>query len=402
MRDFLLLHARLATMQGGRTGLIEDGALLARGGRIAWVGPFADLDRAMPDARSVPEVIEANGTLATPGLVDCHTHLVYAGNRAREFERRLQGESYEQIARDGGGIAATVRETRAASEEDLLAQSAARLEAMLAEGATTVEIKSGYGLDLAHERKCLRVARRLAQGRPVSIATTFLGAHAVPPEFRGRADDYVAQVCDAMIPAIATEGLADAVDAFCEGIGFSPGQVRRVFEAARRHGLRVKLHADQLSNLQGAALAAEFGALSADHIEHADEAGVVAMAKARTVAVLLPGAFQYLRETKVPPVDLLRRHGVPMAVATDCNPGTSPTTSLPLMMQLACGHFRLTPEEALAGATVHAAQALGLSDRGRLVPGLRADVALWDAENPADLAGVLGSVRPRRVFFAGA
>ncbi len=401
MRDYSIVHARIATMRGGRFSFVEDGALVARDGRIAWVGPTAALEAAVPDARAAREVIDARGALVTPGLIDCHTHLVYAGNRAHEFELRRQGASYEEIAKQGGGIVSTVADTRAASEADLTAQSAQRLEALMAEGVTTVEIKSGYGLDLANEMKCLRVARSLARGRDVRVTTTFLGAHALPPEFRGRPDAYVDLVCDTMIPAIAADQLADAVDAFCEGIGFTPAQVRRVFEAAKRHGLRVKLHADQLSNLQGAALAAEFGALSADHIEHADEAGIAAMAKAGTVAVLLPGAFHFLRETRQPPVEALRRQGVPMAIATDCNPGTSPTTSPTLMMQLASLHFGLTAEEAWTGFTVNAARALGFTDRGVIAPGCLADATLWDLREPFELTARMGSVRPSRILFGG-
>ena len=397
--DYLLLNARLATMRAGRYALIDDGALVAKDGRIAWIGPAAALDREMPRARSLERVVDAHGALATPGLIDCHTHLVYAGDRAREFELRLQGVTYEEIARQGGGIASTVAATRAASEAQLRTQSGERLEALMAGGATTVEIKSGYGLELESELKCLRVARQLGHDRNVRVVTTFLGAHAVPPEYRGRADEYVDRLCEEVMPRVAAEGLADAVDAFCENIGFSPAQTRRVFEAARRHKLPVKLHADQLSNQHAAALAAEFGALSADHIEHTDEAGVAAMAKAGTVAVLLPGAFHFLRETKQPPIEWLRKHGVPMAVATDCNPGTSPTTSLPLMMNFACTLFRLTVEEALAGVTVHAARALGLADRGVLEVGRLADVALWDAEQPSELAASIECTRARQVLF---
>ncbi len=394
MDSFLLTHARLATMRGGRYCLVEDGALYAEGGRIAWIGRSS-----APDLPSVPEAarFDARGALATPALIDCHTHLVYAGDRAREFEMRLEGASYEEIAQSGGGIVSTVKATRAASDADLLAQSGKRLQAFVDEGVRTVEVKSGYGLDVESELRCLRIARSLGRAHPVRIRTTLLGAHAVPPEFHGRADDYVALVCGEMIPRAAAEGLADAVDAFCEGIGFTPAQTRRVFEAARSQGLAVKLHADQLSNLGGAALAAEFGALSADHLEHTDEAGVAAMAKAGTVAVLLPGAFHFLRETQRPPVAALRRHGVPMAVATDCNPGTSPTTSLTLMMGFACTLFGLTPEEALAGVTSHAAAALGLDDCGTLEVGMRADYAVWDAAEPAALCHGLGSKRPNHM-----
>jgi imidazolonepropionase len=397
MDRFLLSHARLATMQGGRYSIVEDGALLAENGRIAWIGPSN-----APELARVPyeERIDAKGALVTPALVDCHTHLVYAGDRAREHEMRLQGATYAEIAAAGGGIASTVKATRAASDAELTAQSAKRLDAMLEEGVRTVEIKSGYGLDVANELRCLRIARSLEEGRPVTIRTTLLGAHAVPIEYKGHADDYVSLVCDEMIPAAAREGLADAVDAFCEGIGFTPVQTRRVFEAARAHRLPVKLHADQLTNLAGAKLAAEFGALSADHLEHTDVAGVAAMAQAKTVAVLLPGAYHFLRETRLPPVEALRRHGVRMAVATDSNPGTSPTTSLTLMISFACTLFGLTPEEALAGVTCHAAAALGLADRGVLEPGRRADFALWDLDDPAGLAYAISGKRPVRVGFS--
>ena len=394
MKRHLLVNARIATMRGGRYSIVEHGAMRIEDGVIVELGPGL---RAPEGDGPEPDVIDAHGALVTPGLIDCHTHLVFAGNRAREFEMRLQGATYEEIARAGGGIASTMQATRAATEAELARQSGRRLDALIESGATTVEIKSGYGLDLDNELKCLRVARSLGEGRAVDIRTTLLGAHAVPPEYRGRADDYVDHVCEEIIPAAARGGLADAVDAFCEGIGFSPQQTRKVFEAARAHGLRVKLHADQLSNLGGAALAAEFGALSADHLEHTDEPGVQAMKRAGTVAVLLPGAFYFLRETKLPPVELLRKHGVPMAVATDCNPGTSPLASLTTAMNMACTLFRLTPEEALAGATIHAAKALGLEDRGVLEAGKRADFVIWDAADPAELAWWIGR-RPGRRF----
>ena len=371
--------------------------MVAEDGVIAWIGPTYEMDAGLG---RVDAEYDAQGALVTPGLVDCHTHLVFAGNRAREFEMRLAGATYEDIARAGGGIVSTVEATRAASEADLARESGARLDALAAEGVTTVEIKSGYGLDVATELKCLRVARELGDARAVHVTTTLLGAHTVPPEFKGRADDYVKLVCEELIPAAARSGLADAVDAFCEGIGFTPAQTRRVFEAARAHGLRVKLHADQLSNLGGAALAAEFGALSADHLEHTDEAGVAALARAGTVAVLLPGAFYFLRETRLPPMEALRRHQVPMAVATDCNPGTSPLTSLLTAMNMACTLFRFTPEEALAGATIHAARALGLEDRGALEPGRRADFVVWDAHDPAELAWSIAGRKPRQIKTA--
>jgi imidazolonepropionase len=408
MARSLLVNARIATMRGGRYSIVENGAMVVEDGVIAWVGPVDELGpglrrgddhspRAPGGDGPGPNVIDAHGALVTPGLIDCHTHLVFAGNRAREFEMRLAGATYEEIARAGGGIVSTMTATRAASEAQLREESGRRLDALVAEGVTTVEIKSGYGLDVESELKCLRVARSLGQGRQVTIRTTLLGAHTVPPEYRGRADDYVDLVCGELIPQAARAGLADAVDAFCEGIGFSPEQTRRVFEAARAHGLRVKLHADQLSNLGGAALAAEFGALSADHLEHTDEAGVAALARAGTVAVLLPGAFYFLRETRLPPLEALRRHGVPMAVATDCNPGTSPLASLLTAMNMACTLFRLTPEEALAGATVRAAKALGLEDRGVLEAGKRADYVVWNASDPAELAWSIAGRKPRAV-----
>jgi imidazolonepropionase len=396
----LLVNARIATMRGGRYSIVDRGGLASDGARITWVGPMASMDAAL--ARGDVELIDAHGALATPGLIDCHTHLVYAGDRADEFERRLQGATYEEIARAGGGILSTVRATRAAREDELLAQSGRRLDALRAEGVTTVEIKSGYGLDLDSEMKCLRVARALGASRGMRVATTLLGAHAVPPEFAGRAEAYVDFVCETLIPAAVREGLADAVDAFCEGIGFTPAQTRRVFASAARHGLRVKLHADQLSNGGGAALAAEFAALSADHLEHTDEAGVAALARAGTVAVMLPVAFYFLRETKQPPLGALRRHGVPMAVATDCNPGTAPCASLLTAMNMACTQLRMTPEEALAGATCHAARALGLADRGVLDVGARADFVLWDAESPAQLAWMVAGQRPLQTKTAPA
>ena len=399
MTRTLLVNARIATMRAGRYSLIEDAAMRVQDGRIEWIGPARSL--APRPGGDGEEPFDAQGALVTPGLVDCHTHLVYAGDRAADFEMRLAGASYADIARAGGGIVSTVKATRAASNVELRAVSAKRLEALMAEGVTTVEIKSGYGLDIENELRCLRIARSLAADHGVSICTTLLGAHALPPEFAGRADDYIDAVCTQMIPRAAAEGLASAVDAFCETIAFSNAQVRRVFEAARAHGLAVKLHADQLSDSGGASLAAQFGALSADHLEHAGEEGVAALAAAATVAVLLPGAYYFLRETKAPPVELLRKHGVPMAIATDCNPGTSPSTSLLTMMNMACTLFRLTPEEALAGATCHGAAALGLHDRGTLEVGKRADFAVWDVESPAHLAWQIAGLRPRAVFFDG-
>ena len=396
--DTLLLGAHLATLDGDGYGAIEDGAIGWRDGVLAFVGPRAALPAA-PDTLA-DEVIEVDGGWVTPGLVDCHTHLVFAGDRAHEFELRLQGASYEDIARSGGGIVSTVRAVRDADEDALLAQSLPRARALLADGATTLEIKSGYGLDFDGERRMLRVARRIGETLGVTVRTTFLGAHALPPEFAGRADDYIDAVID-WLPRLHAEGLVDAVDAFCEGIGFTPAQTRRVFEAARALDLPVKLHADQLSDLGGAALVAEFGGLSADHVEYTSDDAVRAMADAGIVAVLLPGAFHCLRETKRPPIDAFRTHGVPMAVATDANPGTSPLLSLRLAMSLACTHFRLTPEEALRGATEHAARALGLHDRGLLRVGMRADLVLWDARRPAELCYWLGGDLARLVVAGG-
>jgi imidazolonepropionase len=395
--DGLIVGAALATLDDDGYGAVEDGALAWHDSRIAFAGPRAALPG--PPETLAREVIEAGG-LITPGLVDCHTHLVFAGDRAREFELRLQGASYEQIARAGGGILSTVHAVRAASEDALLQQSLPRARALVADGVTTLEIKSGYGLDLDNERKLLRVARRIGATLGVSVRTTFLGAHALPEEYRERADDYIAAVC-AWLPQLHGEELVDAVDAFCEGIGFTPAQTRRVFEAARRLGLPVKLHADQLGDLGGAALAAEFGALSADHVEYTNEAGVRAMAAHGTVAVLLPGAFHVLRETQLPPLAAFRAHGVPIAVATDCNPGTSPLLSLRQAMQLACAHFRLTPEEALRGATRHAARALGLDDRGLLRVGLRADFVHWNIRHPAELCYWLGGRLAQGVYAGG-
>ncbi len=381
-------NARLATLRSDAPGLgvVEDGLIAATGERIVYAGPRAEAPRFEPATAH-----DCAGRWITPGLIDCHTHLVHAGNRAREFELRLAGASYEEIARAGGGIVSTMQATRTASREQLLAETLPRLDAMLAEGVTTIEVKSGYGLSQADEIKMLEAGRALGDARAVNVATTFLGAHALPPEFAGNPDGYVDAVCTQMIPAIAAAGLADAVDAFCEGIGFTPAQVRRVFAAAQAHGLPVKLHAEQLSNLQGAALAAEFGALSADHLEHLDPPGVEAMARAGTVAVLLPGAFYFTRETRLPPTEALRRAGVPIAVATDCNPGTSPLTSPLLAMNMAATLFRLTVDECLAGMTREAARALGrLSEVGTLEPGKRCDLAIWNVNEPAELVYRIG------------
>lgn len=382
-------NARLATVARGAAGLgvVDQGAIAIRGERIIYAGPDTDLPAALTNAA---EVTDCEGRWITPGLVDCHTHLVFAGNRAQEFELRLQGVSYEQIARQGGGILSTVRATRAASDDELLRQSVPRLDALLAEGVTTVEIKSGYGLDLATEQKMLRTARRLARERNVTVSTTFLGAHALPPEAVDGKDRYIDDVIR-MLPELANEGLVDAVDAFCESIAFSPEQVTRVFAAAAALGLPVKLHADQLSNLSGAGLAANHRALSADHLEHSDESSIAAMAAAGTVAVMLPGAFYFLREQTRPPVDLLRRHRVAMAVATDCNPGTSPLTSPLLAMNMAATQFRLTVEECIAGVTREAARALGLETQtGTLENGKSADLAIWEIESLSELVYRMG------------
>lgn len=384
-------HCRVATLQPSHPapyGLIEDAALVLEGERVAWVGPRREMPADLL-ARCTREH-DAGGALVTPGLIDCHTHLVYGGDRAHEFELRLQGASYEDVARAGGGIASTVSATRAATEAELEAQSLKRLRALVAEGVTTLEIKSGYGLALEHERKTLRVARALGRSQPVDVRTTFLGAHAIPPEFAGRPDAYLDEVVR-MLPLLQSEGLVDAVDAFCERIAFSTAQTERVFQAAHALGLPVKLHAEQLSDSGGAQLAARYAALSCDHLEWLSEQGAAAMAAAGSVAVLLPGAFYFLRETKLPPVTLLRERGVPMAISTDCNPGSSPCTSLLLMLNMACTLFRLTPEEALAGVTRHAAKALGLSDRGVIAPGKRADFVLWDVAHPAQLAYAFGA-----------
>jgi len=396
MWDVLFTNVHLATMADGY-GEIRDAAIAVKDGRIAWLGPMAE----MPQGALAVTVHDGGGCWLTPGLIDCHTHIVHAGNRSDEFEARLNGATYEDIARAGGGIMSTVRATRAASEDELLRQSLPRVCSLLAEGVTTLEIKSGYGLTLESEANMLRVARRIGRELPVSVATTFLGAHALPPEFAGRADDYIAEVC-AMIAPLAAEGLADAVDAFCERIGFSYEQTERVFQAAREHGLPVKLHAEQLSDQRGAELVARYKGLSADHLEHLSETGIAAMAAAGTVAVLLPGAYYFLRDTTPPPVAALRAAGVPMAVSTDCNPGTSPMTSLLLAMNMVCTLWRLTPLEALAGCTLHAARALGREQQvGSLEVGKRADFALWRIARPADLSYAIGLNPCRGVVNAG-
>ena len=386
--DTVWTNAKLLTSVPGAAP-VAAGVVAAKDGRIAWVGAAADAP-----AFDATQTIDCHGRWITPALIDAHTHLVHMGNRAREFELRLEGASYEEIARAGGGIVSTMRATRAASVEQMVAAALPRLDQLLAEGLGTIEIKSGYGLDTRSELEMLRAARRLGEMRPVRVVTTFLGAHALPPEFAGNADGYIDLVCNEMLPAVAAEGLADAVDGFCEGIGFSPAQIERVFIKARELGLPVKLHAEQLSNLHGAALAARYGALSADHLEHLDAAGVAAMAEAGTVAMLLPCAYYFCREMHQPPVGLLREAGVPIAVATDCNPGTSPLTSLLLAMNMAATCFRLTVAECLAGVTRNAALALGLgAECGTLEVGKSCDLAVWDIEEPAELVYRIGANR---------
>jgi len=400
-RSHLLTNATLATFAGDAPyGLIERGAIALHEGRIAWIGPQ---DSMPADLRAqASQVEDLDGAVVTPGLIDCHTHLVFGGNRAHEFDLRLNGATYEEIARAGGGIVSTVTATRAASEDELFAQALPRAHALMADGVTTLEIKSGYGLDLETERRMLRVARRLGKALGITVQNTFLGLHALPPEHRDSRDAYVALVCDVMLPTLAREGLVDAVDAFCENIGFTYEETRRVFDKAAELGLPVKLHAEQLSDLDGAALVARYGGLSADHLEHLSDGGIRAMGKAGTVAVVLPGAFYALRETRLPPIGGLREHGVPMAVATDCNPGTSPLLSLRLAAGMACTLFRLTPEEALRGVTVNAARALGLSDRGTLAVGQRADLAIWNVKQPAELCyWIAGSHVLRKAFVGG-
>lgn len=394
----LLTRATLATMEAGQPyGLIEQGALAIEGEMIRWVGTAADLPADLRDQ----ETLDLEGRLVTPALIDCHTHIVHGGNRAAEFEQRLLGVSYEEIARAGGGIVSTVAATRQASVQDLVATALSRVDALLAEGVSTIEVKSGYGLDGESELNMLRAARRIAEMRPVRIKTSFLGAHAVPADYRGRADAYIDEVCLPVLEAACDQGLVDAVDGFCEGIAFTPEQIERVFQKAVSLGLSVKLHAEQLSHLGGARLAARYEALSADHLEYAGEDDAKAMAEAGTVAVLLPGAFYTLRETNHPPVAAFREQGVPMALATDCNPGSSPLTSLLLAMNMASTLFRMTPEEALLGVTRHAARALGLTDTGVIRTGLRADLAIWDVAHPAELAYRIGFNPLYRRLFAG-
>ncbi|XMB48522.1 imidazolonepropionase [Pseudomonas fluorescens] len=390
-------HCHVATMANGKYSIIEDAAMVTAGSLIEWVGP-----RSQAPTADYAQVHDLQGAWVTPGLIDCHTHTVFGGNRSGEFEQRLEGVSYAEIAAKGGGIASTVRATRAATEDELFLSAEKRLRSLLRDGVTTVEIKSGYGLDLANERKMLRVARRLGEALPVSVRATCLAAHALPPEYKDRADDYIEHICSQMLPALAAEGLVDAVDAFCEYLAFSPEQVERVFKVAQQLGLPVKLHAEQLSSLHGSSLAARYHALSADHLEFMTEEDAIAMAAAGTVAVLLPGAFYFLRETQLPPMEALRKHGVKIAIASDLNPGTSPALSVRLMLNMACTLFRMTPEEALAGATQHAATALGLGDtHGSLEVGKVADFVAWQIDRPADLAYWLGGELDKRVVRHG-
>lgn len=390
-------HCHVATMAQGKYSIIEDAAMVTAGSLIEWIGP-----RSQAPSVDYAQVHNLQAAWVTPGLIDCHTHTVFGGNRSGEFEQRLEGVSYAEIAAQGGGIASTVRATRAASEDELFASAHKRLRSLLRDGVTTVEIKSGYGLDLASERKLLRVIRRLGEALPVSVRATCLAAHALPPEYKDRADDYIEHICQEMLPALAAEGLVDAVDAFCEYLAFSPAQVARVFDVAQQLGLPVKLHAEQLSSLHGSSLAARYHALSADHLEFMTEEDAIAMAAAGTVAVLLPGAFYFLRETQLPPMEALRKHGVKIAIASDLNPGTSPALSVRLMLNMACTLFRMTPEEALAGATQHAASALGMGDtHGSLEVGKVADFVAWQIDRPADLAYWLGGELDKRVVRHG-
>ncbi|WP_248752448.1 imidazolonepropionase [Pseudomonas sp. MWU15-20650] len=390
-------HCHVATMADGKYSIIEDAAMVTAGVLIEWIGP-----RSQAPTADYAQVHDLQGAWVTPGLIDCHTHTVFGGNRSGEFEQRLEGVSYAEIAAKGGGIASTVRATRAATEDELFVSAEKRLRSLLRDGVTTVEIKSGYGLDLANERKMLRVARRLGETLPVSVRATCLAAHALPPEYKDRADDYIEHICNEMLPALAAEGLVDAVDAFCEYLAFSPEQVERVFKVAQQLGVPVKLHAEQLSSLHGSSLAARYQALSADHLEFMTEEDAIAMAASGTVAVLLPGAFYFLRETQLPPMEALRKHGVKIAIASDLNPGTSPALSVRLMLNMACTLFRMTPEEALAGATQHAATALGMGDtHGSLEVGKVADFVAWQIDRPADLAYWLGGELDKRVVRHG-
>ncbi|MDN7140404.1 imidazolonepropionase [Pseudomonas sp. JQ170] len=390
-------HCHVASMAQGSYSIIEDAAIVTSAGHIEWIGPRQSLPAITAD-----RTVDLGGAWVTPGLIDCHTHAVFGGNRSGEFEQRLQGVSYAEIAAQGGGIASTVRATRAASEDELFASARQRVQALMRDGVTTLEVKSGYGLDLANERKMLKVARRLGEELPLTVRSTCLAAHALPPEYKDRADDYITHICDEMLPALAAEGLVDAVDAFCEYLAFSPAQVERVFIKAHELKLPVKLHAEQLSSLAGSSLAARYQALSADHLEFMTEDDAIAMAASGTVAVLLPGAFYFLRETQLPPMDALRKHGVKIAIASDLNPGTSPGLSLRLMLNMACTLFRMTPEEALAGVTLHAATALGLGhSHGSLEVGKVADFVAWQIERPADLSYWLGGDLPKRVVRLG-
>ncbi|MBO4968914.1 MAG: imidazolonepropionase [Pseudomonas sp.] len=390
-------HCNVATMANGTYSIIEDAALVTRDGYIEWLGPRQQLPTG-----EYGQIHGLEGAWVTPGLIDCHTHTVFGGNRSGEFEQRLQGVSYAEIAAAGGGIASTVRATRAASEDELFDSARQRLRCLLRDVVTSVEIKSGYGLSLESERKILRVIRRLGEALPVTVRSTCLAAHALPPEFKDRADDYIEHICNEMLPALAAEGLVDAVDAFCEYLAFSPAQVERVFKVAQQLGLPVKLHAEQLSSLHGSSLAARYQALSADHLEFMTEEDAIAMAASGTVAVLLPGAFYFLRETQLPPMEALRKHGVKIAIASDLNPGTSPGLSLRLMLNMACTLFRMTPEEALAGVTLHAATAVGMGEtHGSLEPGKVADFVAWNIDRPADLAYWLGGDLDKRVVRSG-
>ncbi|NOU52783.1 imidazolonepropionase [Pseudoalteromonas sp. JBTF-M23] len=399
--DLVITNVKLATMNPeipNPYGLVEQGAIMIKNGKIVWVGPQSDMPQF--DALATP-LHDGKGQLVTPGLIDCHTHILFAGNRATEFEQRLNGVSYQQIAQNGGGIASTVRATRQADMESLFVAGKTRLNSLLREGVTTVESKSGYGLDCENEIKLLEVNKLLNEHHPVDIQSTFLGAHALPPEYKDSADDYIDLVCEQMLPLVAEQNLAVAVDVFCENVGFSYEQTKKVFTKAKQLGLKIKCHAEQLSNQHGSELVAEFSGLSADHIEYLDEQGVIAMAKAGTTAVVLPGAFYFLRETQLPPIELLRKHQVPMAIASDFNPGTAPLCSLRLMLNMACTLFRMTPLEALQGVTIHAAKALGLNDRGMLKEGLRADIALWDIEHPAQLSYQFGVSDLSNLWISG-